>query len=210
VRRIPGFADKAATQQLAAALQREADLTSIGKQDCWVGKKVEPLVERVVAIRRSILESNDETSYLPETASRKSNGRVKVECDYGAELINDRVRFALYRSYRGRCQYCATARWLPLSLMHLEHIIPVSIPLPEVPVRLKTTGVSAELIDDFCSNLLPPRHNCVLNYSLACVRCNVERKNGRLLHVASLEAMLKEAKRRAPKLLRCYYNRHGS
>lgn len=113
------------------------------------------------------------------------------------------LSFTLYKAYRGRCQYCANPQPLCREEAHIEHIIPRAVPLDAVKHRLQNMGVSAEQAENFCSALLPPNHNCVLNYTLSCANHN-NKKGGRILHPAALESLLYQAKRKANKVLEIY------
>lgn len=113
------------------------------------------------------------------------------------------LRFALYKAYRGRCQYCIAPKQIQVDEMHVEHIIPRSIPRENVSALLQVVGVSELCAEDFCARFLPPRHDCVLNYTLACSHHNLQ-KGGILLHPVALEALLRRARQKAKRVLQVY------
>lgn len=114
-----------------------------------------------------------------------------------------RLGTALYRAYRGRCQYCVNPERLRRSESCIEHIIPQAIPFEAVQKYLEKMGISEETATRFSRDLLPPTHDCVLNYTLSCGKDNT-RKGGRLLHLAVLEQLLVRARSKAGKVLLYY------
>jgi hypothetical protein len=118
-------------------------------------------------------------------------------------LGGKQLRRALYKIYRGRCQYCPGATPIPFEDTVIEHIIPKSIPLEEVYVRLIDMKITPSVAESFCSSFLPALHDCVLNYTLAC-RWHNSLKQARFLHPAALESLLRNAKGKAQAVLRAY------
>lgn len=182
--------------------RREAVLSEDNVKDC----AQEPCVSDEFRIHgRQLFE----LPYLKFRHRRSDQGirqrarQRPIISDPGASVLDQRIRRVVWRVYGGKCQYCALPVKLPPGGIVLEHIIPTAVPLAEVAQRLRAMGVTAATVREFCERFLPPRHDCVLNYSLACSACNLK-KGPRLLHPVALEVALAKARRKAKRMLELY------
>ena len=85
VRRVPGFTDKAATQQHAAALEREAELGRAGIRDPHREHRKRPLADHLSDFERHLRDKGD-----TETQVKLVMGRVRkivAGCEF--KFIND-------------------------------------------------------------------------------------------------------------------------
>lgn len=68
--RVPGFKDKAATQQLAAKLEREAEMAKAGVVDRYKGHRKRPLAEHLEDFRQSLLAKGNTVKHADQSAYR--------------------------------------------------------------------------------------------------------------------------------------------
>jgi 5-methylcytosine-specific restriction endonuclease McrA len=157
--------------------------------------------------QRQIQETAKESQRKLEQAAKRREKKLGLVKIFSPEQVlaypNHFLSLALYKAYGGKCQYCLMSSVLRKSQMVIEHIIPRSLSLDAVRDKLAELGISSEQIANFCSTLLPPHHNCILNLVPSCLKHNTE-KNSVLLHPAALEFMLRKAKRKAKKVLEIY------
>ena len=69
-RRVPGFKDKTATQQLAATLEKEAELAKAGIVDRYREHSRKPLAEHLEDFRQSLLAKGNIAKHADQTAYR--------------------------------------------------------------------------------------------------------------------------------------------
>lgn len=139
---------------------------------------------------------------------------------FAAPIYDEAFRQALYRVYRGRCQYCNEdnsylSDYYNSESLQIDHIIPCSKPLEDVYENVynrlkrwkgvyKNMSVPEGVVRDICERTLPPNHNSILNLTLACRGHNCEWKIDGLLPIDELVRVLKIAKRKATDVLKMY------
>jgi len=109
------------------------------------------------------------------------------------------MRKRIWAAYNGLCQYCPFPKSLPLTECHLDHIIPRAIPLMKVKEHYINNGVDPSLVEIFWNELLPQKHDDLENFTLACSTCNLE-KGASLLNLASMDLLLRRAKKEAARI----------
>lgn len=154
-------------------------------------------------VRRLVKEEEQRKEQAQRRLERKLKTRKEIFPEQMMTIPNPPISEALYKAYGGKCQYCFMPEALPREQIIIEHIIPRSLPLEKVPEKLLGLGISGDQVQNFCSTFLPPHHNCVLNLIPACFKHNAE-KRADLLHPATLEFMLRKARRKARKVLEIY------
>lgn len=126
--------------------------------------------------KKRAVQQRAKAEHVKEERRLKKIRKVPVPAE---TLLSSRVLHrVLHKAYRGRCQYCPRAETLPREATHIEHIIGHAIALENIPAILAKMGIAEELAVNFCVAFLPPRHDCVLNYTLACHRHNYEKGGG--------------------------------
>lgn len=70
VRRVPGYTDKAATQQEAAALERQAELGRVGVRDPFAKHRGRPLSEHLADFERHLSDKGDTEEQVKLVTSR--------------------------------------------------------------------------------------------------------------------------------------------
>lgn len=132
----------------------------------------------------------------------RRSGRSALPSLGGHVPPDHKTRAALHAVYEGKCQYCQSLT--ALAFCQIEHIIPISISICDVANVLSADGASKEMVQAFVGAYMPPLHNCVLNYMLACSSCN-GRKSDTVLSPMSLELLLRLARKNADNVLRVRY-----
>lgn len=97
VKRVPGYSDKRATEQLAAQLEREVARGEVGLVDAKAHHRKKPLKEHVADYRRTLETKDDDPKHLQQTERAilrilDSAGAVML-----ADLSKDRLEAALAR-----------------------------------------------------------------------------------------------------------------
>src|SRR3989338_645517 len=141
---------------------------------------------------------------FPRKTKKKQPQRPKLALKVPAVtdvLRTSQLRQALYAVYKGTCQMCHRHE-IPLNEMEVDHVIPVTIPMEEIPNLLIAQGVKPKHLDSLVS-MLPPHHHSAPNYQPVCGLCNSKKSNA-LLASGNLELRLRTARERAEEVLQWY------
>ncbi len=98
------------------------------------------------------------------------------------------LRDAMHRAFHGKCQMCYREVALAKE-MEVDHILPASKTVTEIRLDLVAQGIEPVHADAFLARRWHGIHDCVLNYTVLCVDCNVKKSNN-VLDIAALSLML--------------------
>lgn len=135
----------------------------------------------------------------PKNKSIGTKGKINFDIYHEFSYPSD-LRHAIYKTYKGCCQYCTFPEIIPIEHLVVEHIISRSIPIESIIENLRKEGFSEDSVNSF-KRILPKSHNSVLNLTLSCYKHN-KIKNDSIINPISMELLLKRSMRKAAEVLR--------
>ncbi|MEI6510933.1 MAG: hypothetical protein WCO25_02710 [Candidatus Uhrbacteria bacterium] len=117
-----------------------------------------------------------EGSYASFTVPSIPEPAATVDPATPIATTNAHLRDAMHKAFHGKCQICyrEVAR---VNGMEIDHIFPVSKPIGRIRLDLLSQGMPPSEADLFVNRHWHGTHDCVLNYTLLCVDCNLKKTN---------------------------------
>jgi hypothetical protein len=203
--KLPGVSLKSQFAQIERKMDNNYATTKITSECPSLDSIQGSLIFHTFVYRRVIQRKKKTTKKKSKVSVSPSSLIVSLSTPSSTQRIaHTALRPFIYEAYNGKCQFCAHSSELPYEMADVDHIIPRKVKLSVIENILRMRdGISNEHVRGFCTSFLPPIHDCVLNYSLACRKHN-SKKWMTVPHCASLEQLLSSAQDKSSFILKKY------